>query len=426
MAIPSQDVAISLQATPAPSRAGVLPARIRDERLDVFRGLALLLIAVTHMGGNWLVEILPSHFGFSSGTEMFVFCSGVASGLAFGGLFVKRGFWLGTVRVAHRVWQIYWAHLATFVAVVALTIYLAGAFGRPAYITNLQHDVLLTHPRQAILGLVSLTYLPPLFDILPLYIVMLAMIPLVMAARTLGNAVPFLLVGVAYLLVWTIGLHLPANPTVPKQVWLFNPFAWQLLFFTGFFIAMKWIPLPAPGTPWATVASVIIVLAAVPLSWHVLTDNFAIFATVRDALVPASERTNFHLVRFVHFLATAYLAVSLVAAYPRLVSSLPARILATTGRETLAGFIASIPIAILGGTMLDVYGASPRVVLTATGLSWAGIIATALVASYVKSKPWASTHRPAPTPVLASAPILTPAPILVEQPVAAFGKAAIS
>jgi hypothetical protein len=363
-------------------------ARQRDERLDMFRGLALLLIAVTHMGGNWLTEILPSHLGFSSGTEMFVFCSGVASGLAFGNLFVKRGFWLGTVRVAHRVWQIYWAHIASFVAVVALTIYLASAFGRPSYITNLQHDVLLTHPRQALLGLVSLTYLPPLFDILPIYIVMLAMIPAVMAARLLGTAVPFLLVGVAYLLVWTVGIHLPANPTVAKQAWLFNPFAWQLLFFAGFFIAMRWVRVPAPGTPWATVTAVLVVLVSVPLSWHVLTDNFAIFATVRDAIMPASERTNFHPVRFVHFLATAYLAVSIIAAYPRIVTSMPARLLAITGRETLAAFLASIPIAILGGTLLDLYGASPRLVAAGTALSWLGIVGTALVASYVKSKPW--------------------------------------
>jgi hypothetical protein len=361
---------------------------IRDLRLDMFRGLALLLIAVTHMGGNWLAEILPSHFGFSSGTDMFVFCSGVASGLAFGNLFVKRGFWLGTVRVAHRIWQIYWAHIASFVAVLALTIYLASAFGRPYYVTNLQHDVLLTHPRQALLGLVSLTYLPPLFDILPIYIVMLAMIPAVMAARLLGNAVPFLVVGVAYLLVWTVGIHLPANPTVPKQAWLFNPFAWQLLFFAGFFIAMRWIPVPAPGTPWATATAVLIVFVSVPLSWRVLTDNFAIFATIRDAIVPASERTNFHPVRLVHFLATAYLAVSVIAAYPRIVTSLPARILATTGRETLAAFLASIPIAILGGTLLDLYGASPRLVVAGTALSWGGIVGTALVASYVKSKPW--------------------------------------
>jgi hypothetical protein len=368
--------------------------KIRDIRLDVFRGLALLLIAVTHMSGNWLVEMLPSHFGFSSSTELFVFCSGIASGLAFGPLFVKRGFWLGVVRVAHRIWQIYWAHIATFVGVIALTIFLASSLGRPDYFANLQQDVFLTHPRQAIIGLVTLTYLPPLFDILPLYIVMLAMIPVVMAARRITPTLPFILVGAVYLYVWTVGIGLPSNPTDAAQHWLFNPFGWQLVFFTGFFIAMKWLPVPAPGTPWAVAAATVIVLASVPLSWHVLFNGFGLFSFIRDAVLPSTERTDFHFLRYIHFLAAAYLAVSAVTASPRLLNSLAARILARTGRETLAGFLTSIPVAILGGTVLDVYGASPSIVVGTTLLSWTAIIAVACVSGYVKSKPWSKAPQP--------------------------------
>ena len=59
--------------------------------------------------------------------------------------------------------------------------------------------------------------------------------------------------------------------------------------------------------------------------------------------------------------------------------SLPARILAATGRETLAAFLASIPIAILGGTLLDAYGTSLSMVVFTTVLSWAAIIAVAYV-----------------------------------------------
>ena len=217
------------------SRSVAAPARPRDIRLDLFRGLALLLIAVTHMGGNWLVELMPSHFGFSSPTEMFVFCSGVASGLAFGAVFLKRGFLMGTLRVVHRIWQIYWAHIATFVAVIAMTIVLASSLGRPGYFAALQQDVLLTHPRQGLLGLVTLTYLPPLFDILPLYIVLLAMIPVVMAARRLAKTLPFILVGGIYVYVWTAGITLPANPTdllpalAVQPLWLAARFFHRLL-----------------------------------------------------------------------------------------------------------------------------------------------------------------------------------------------------
>jgi len=413
-------MAMTTEADSARAPRGAIPAsqrKARDLRLDVFRGLALLLIVVTHMGGNWLVEVLPSHFGFSSATEMFVFCSGIASGLAFGSVFVKRGFWLGTLRVAHRAWQIYWAHLATFVAVLSLTLVLAGRLGRPDYLSALQQDVFLTHPREALIGLVTLRYLPPLFDILPLYVVLLAMVPVVMAARLVSKTLPFILVGATYLYVWTVGLSLPANPVDPTRLWLFNPFGWQLVFFAGFFIAMGWVKVPAPGTPWATVTAVVVVLASIPLSWHVLYDGLGLFSYLRDMLLPDSERSNFHILRFGHFIAVAYLAVSVVAAFPKLMRSLPARVLAATGRETLAAFLASIPVALLGGAALDAYGASPRMVVSTTLASWAAIIAVACAASYVKSRPWSGAARPAEASRPAVAKV--PAPVPVPVPVAA-------
>jgi hypothetical protein len=393
-------------AKASPARAS---AKTRDIRLDIFRGLALLLITVTHTGGNWLVELLPSHFGFSSATEMFVFCSGIASGLAFGPLFARRGFGMGCLRVGHRLWQIYWAHIASFGAVLALSVWLAAWLGKPELLTNLQQDVFLTHPRQAIVGLVTLTYLPPLFDILPLYIVLLGMIPIVMLARRIAPTLPFILVGAAYLYVWTVGAALPADPTDPSRHWLFNPLGWQLVFFAGFFIAMKWLPVPAPGTPWAVAASIAILVLSVPFAAPVLYGSFDLFGFIRDAILPASERSYFHILRFLHFLAAAYLAVTVVAAMPRLAETAPAKILAMTGRETLAGFLASIPVAILAGTLIEAKGASVAVVLLATLLSFGAVVGTALVAGYVKSKPW-STPRPAALPASATARDATVAP----------------
>jgi hypothetical protein len=410
------------QAGQAGTVAASPPAkRPRDIRLDIFRGLALLFITVTHTGGNWLVEFLPSHFGFSSGTEMFVFCSGIASGLAFGPLFVKRGFAMGMVRVGHRIWQIYWAHVATFAAILAMTVWLASTLGKPAFFVDLQQDVFLTHPRQAIVGLMTLTYLPSLFDILPLYIVLLAMIPVVMLARRIMPTLPFILVGAAYLYVWTVGVFLPADPTDPSKHWLFNPFGWQLVFFTGFFIAMKWLPVPAPGTPWAVAASLAVLALSVPFSAPLLYGHVDLFGFIRDAILPGSERSNFHILRFVHFLALAYLAVSALAAAPKLAETGAARVLAMTGRETLAGFLASIPVSILAGTLIDMKGGGFAVVLLATILSWGAVMAAAILAGWIKSKPWTAPQaRPAPQPAsivvpgpAIGAPALTPVPVRV-------------
>ena len=92
----------------------------RDERLDLFRGITMLIIFLAHMPGNSWNDYIPARFGFSSGTELFVFCSGLASSLAFGGVFVRAGLWLGTARIALRIWQVYWAHIGLVVAIIAL------------------------------------------------------------------------------------------------------------------------------------------------------------------------------------------------------------------------------------------------------------------------------------------------------------------
>ena len=93
--------------------------RPRDPRLDVFRGVGMLIILVAHIPGNAWADWIPARFGFSDATEIFVFCSGVASALAFGRVFDSAGWALGTARILHRVWQVYWAHIGVFVTIVA-------------------------------------------------------------------------------------------------------------------------------------------------------------------------------------------------------------------------------------------------------------------------------------------------------------------
>jgi hypothetical protein len=78
----------------------------RDPRLDVFRGLAMFIIFIAHLPGNPWNAYIPARFGPSDATEMFVFCSGFASAIAFGGTFNRDGFGVGTLRVLHRCWQI--------------------------------------------------------------------------------------------------------------------------------------------------------------------------------------------------------------------------------------------------------------------------------------------------------------------------------
>ena len=96
----------------------------RDLRLDFFRGLAMFIILLAHTPGNTWTLWIPARFGFSDATEIFVFCSGMASALAFGAVFAKKSWFLGAARIAFRVWQVYWAHIGVFIVTALLMVML--------------------------------------------------------------------------------------------------------------------------------------------------------------------------------------------------------------------------------------------------------------------------------------------------------------
>src|SRR6056297_4349179 len=127
---------------------------IRDPRLDFFRGLAMFIILIAHVPGNWLTLWIPARFGFSDATEIFVFCSGMASAIAFGKVFRDRGWSMGAARVALRCWQVYWAHICLFLAVAATMALLnaTGAFPR-GYVGQLNLHPFVDNAASNLVGL---------------------------------------------------------------------------------------------------------------------------------------------------------------------------------------------------------------------------------------------------------------------------------
>ena len=104
----------------APRTVAPPTSAIRDPRLDFFRGIAMFIILLAHTPGNAWTSWIPARWWFSDATEMFVFCSGMASAIAFGGTFDRAGLGLGTARVGFRIWQVYWAHIWMFFAIATL------------------------------------------------------------------------------------------------------------------------------------------------------------------------------------------------------------------------------------------------------------------------------------------------------------------
>lgn len=360
--------------------------RPRDQRLDFFRGLTMLIIFVAHLPANSWNAFIPARFGFSSGAELFVFCSGIASALAFGGVFVRRGWWLGTARIAYRIWQVYWAQLCLILAIIALAALFDRAFGLAEL--SKQFGPLLRDPQTALLGLATLTWQPDYLDILPMYLVILALVPVMMALRPLHPVLPFALSGLLYALAWTSGLNLPGNPWNGAG-WFLNPFAWQLMFFTGFFIAMRWLPVPRLGDRRLMLALGGFVVLAAPLSFWGVLEHWPAARALRDLILPDAEKSNLHILRVAHFLALAYLALSLIEPFRQRLDRGAGHLLVLIGRQSLATFLASVVLARLAGIVADMAGRSELVVALFNLIGFALILGVAVAVGWFKSAPWA-------------------------------------
>ena len=114
---PTTDFASTRTAVPVAKSA-------RDPRLDFYRGIAMFIILVAHIPRNPWTGWIPARFGFSDATEIFVFCSGMASAIAFGMTFDRAGWLMGSARVVYRIWQVYWAHIGLFFATAGLLAFL--------------------------------------------------------------------------------------------------------------------------------------------------------------------------------------------------------------------------------------------------------------------------------------------------------------
>lgn len=373
-------------------------ATVRDRRLDVFRGMAMFIILIAHTPGNFLTLWIPARFGFSDATEIFVFCSGMASAIAFGRVFDARGWMMGTARVAHRCWQVYWAHIGLFftVAMMLAVIDGSGLFEK-TYISGLNLTRFFNDTGPQLIGLMTLTYVPNYFDILPMYLVVLAMMPVVMAISRVNLWLVALFVFTVWLGANLDYLRLPAEPWSNRE-WFFNPFGWQLVFFTGFAFMRGWLPKP-PVDRRLLILAAVIVLVTIPFAYFRILNTVPELRDMSNAIKVFKEKTDFGILRYVHFLALAYLAWSaaghegwrLAPKGEGMGARIMRPVVATiekVGQQSLAVFIFSMVAARFLGFVMDQAGRSTPVVVLVNLTGFAMLIAVAHTAAWFKSHPW--------------------------------------
>jgi hypothetical protein len=352
----------------------VAPAASRDLRLDLVRGLTMLIIFVAHVPNNLWADYIPARMGFSSGAEIFVLCSGIASGLAFGGAFIRKGYAEGCRRIVRRIAQLYGAHLGLIVLLGGLALAWDSASGSTLLTTRYDLHGFVAAPLSTALAYAALAYVPAFFDILPLYIVLLAMVPF---AMLLAGRPKLLLALSASLWAGVLLTRIGLPNLATGGVWYFNPFAWQFLFLLGFGWARGWWPVPRAGQPWLLAVSAAYVLAAIPLNFWAINDGtWPVLMDVQHAIYPGDAITVLHPTRLLHVLALGYLVISALEPVRHHLNHAVLGPVIAVGQNSFATFLVGLGLSMLGGIVIDHAGQGAQI---ATLVNIVGILALLVV-----------------------------------------------
>ncbi|MDI1283222.1 MAG: OpgC domain-containing protein [Reyranella sp.] len=288
-------------------------ASVRDIRLDLFRGLALWFIFLDHIPTNIVSWLTVRNYGFSDATEIFVYISGYTAVIAYSRMMEREGWTRAAARIYRRVWQLYVAHILLFVAFSAQIAWVSIARDTPALIEEMELLGLGQNPYRAILEAALLKFRPVNLDVLPLYIVLLAVFPLVLPAVVRWPLAVVAASLALYAVTCRYNWSLPAYPD--EKVWYFNPMAWQVVFHAGAACAvlgpkLSW--LDRFRLPLTVLAVAFLAFSAfIALSWHYNPLERLVPAWVSRQIYPI-DKTNIDILRFLHFLAIAWLVRLLV------------------------------------------------------------------------------------------------------------------
>ena len=335
----------------------------RDPRVDVFRGAALMMIFVDHIPDDMLNRITMHNFGFCDAAEVFVLLAGFSAMLAYGRAFDRDGAIGGLRRVAVRCARIYVFQLGllivTFLAVRAWmnhTHLQSGIFGP-----------ILNHPVVGLSRAVVLGALPSYLDILPLYVVLLAIFP---AIYLMIRFSPVLALGVSAGL-WALALvdhNLDLPNWLDSNGWYFDPFAWQFLFTIGsvlsLVVAKNDGALPRRGWLVALCWVYLAFACLESIPWHDWS-----LPDLRLIVMNAPDKSRLNPLRILDMVAVFYVVMS--SDVVRRVAASPwMRPLDLCGRHSLEVFSTSCVIALFARLFFKSYGVglAPEIIVNVVGL----------------------------------------------------------
>jgi len=241
----------------------------------------LCIMAVSHLPTR-LRSYTDQPLGFVSAAEGFVFLSAFVAGGKYFPELAERGARYVRGRLWARALRVYAYHLALLGFAFTIGAAFAAISGRPGLANLLAF--FFESPGVALLSGSLLLYQPPLFDILPMYIILLALSPLVLE---LAAARGWAAIGACALGAWVLaqvggrsfihrlvcgvtGMRLPLD-----ALGAFDLLAWQLLWVAGLYVGARHAR-GALGAPSRRVVGAAALVALVALAWRHRIGGFAI------------------------------------------------------------------------------------------------------------------------------------------------------
>jgi hypothetical protein len=210
----------------------------RDPRIDLLRGLSLLVIFVDHVEAvcdRYLLSHLTfPQFRLSDALEGFVFLSGWVFGLVHNRVQDALGFSESLSKSVRRAIQLAFANGLCLLAVLWLVWALDVS---PQIISELRLGESVDNPLISALTTVLPFPQPYGFDILPLYCVVLCIAPLLLLVAKRASVAAMAM----SLVVYIMGQLDPLFPVTAdaSSGWEYQPLAWQLVFFAGCMTSLR-------------------------------------------------------------------------------------------------------------------------------------------------------------------------------------------
>ncbi len=370
-----------------------VPSTRRLLEVDFFRGAAILVIFWNHLlllvqtAGYLVRSPFRIHYGFSDSAAVFVFLSGLVSGIVYDKVLESKGFLQTQLKALRRAGQIYGGQLITLGVLVACAFIWSDRGSLDPLHRQLQDFI--SHPISEGFGLISLQSCLDYVDILPFYIVILMLVPVVLLGFRKHPVLTLLVSSMMYLVVQVFRVM---KLNLWTFDWFVNPFAWQFLFILGLYVGFRRrngsFALPRYRSLVALAAAIAVVsFVKIPWMQTTLSPALASMGIVSLAALPIPwiQKDYLEPVYLLHFVSLAYLAWLAAPKIRELVYTSIARPIVITGQHSLFLYCLA--------TILDYV--LTHYIVGAGGKAWVFLVAGLLGCCFIVGTAMAFWWRPA-------------------------------